>query len=807
VWVILGGLAALWVALFTILPCSTASAQGETGLRLEAVAAYGGAFKYGEWLPVWVALENTGRDLEAQVQVLVRGRGGSTTYAVQVSLPGGARKRVPIYVLPNNFSRELEVQVVDAQGALVATQAVPVKGYPNITFLAGLIAPERGALASIARAKPPDPGRPVVLVSVAMAELPDRMAAMRSFDALVFNDVDSSSLTPAQRGALEGWVRQGGRLVLGGGAGARSTVAGLPQSLLPLSPRDELEVDELPGLAEYADGERVRVQGPFLVAGGDVGPGRTLAAQEGAPLIRERVLGTGRVAWVALDLAGTPFDAWAGAGRFWERLLLSDASFPRGTPADVSPREMRSWQMTNALSNLPSLDLPSIRGLSILLAIYITIVGPVNYVVLRWRKGLQWAWVTVPALTLLFSGSAFALGYALRGTDLILNKVVLVNAQREGGALTDSYVGLFSPSRQSYEIEVQGRGLLSPIVQEGDPFGAGNTAPGGEMTFVQGDPSWVRGLAINQWSMQTFMSEGDWPELGTVESDLGFTEGALVGTVRNATGQTLEDAVVVLGSKYVRLGDLAPGQEAQVRLELSSEDVTFFGPPISYRLFEKELSQPGPGGPPRDVQLKQQLLDAALSSNKYSPISSFRPMEVGNVRGLTLIAWLGNAPPEVRVAGRQPAQQTTALYLLPLDYRLPESGPVSIPPGFVESRVMQMPSEGGPCGPSGVPAVYIGRGEAIFEFDLPEVMADLKLDRLVLSLRSEGGWRQAPLVALYNWSEQSWGELSEPTFGDNPVSDTEAYVSSDGVVRVRLAVDGVSGGSCYVVGVGFEGEK
>jgi hypothetical protein len=63
------------------------------------------------------------------------------------------------------------------------------------------------------------------------------------------------------------------------------------------------------------------------------------------------------------------------------------------------------------------------------------------------------------------------------------------------------------------------------------------------------------------------------------------------------------------------------------------------------------------------------------------------------------------------------------------------------------------------------------------------------------------------VVALYNWPEQSWGELSEPTFGDNPVSDTEAYVSSDGVVRVRLAVDGVGGGSCYVVGVGFEGEK
>jgi hypothetical protein len=106
-----------------------------------------------------------------------------------------------------------------------------------------------------------------------------------------------------------------------------------------------------------------------------------------------------------------------------------------------------------------------------------------------------------------------------------------------------------------------------------------------------------------------------------------------------------------------------------------------------------------------------------------------------------------------------------------------------------------------------VPAVYIGRGEAVFEFYLPEAIRDLRLDRLVLSLRSEGGWRQAPSVALYDWRDESWIALSNPTFGDNPVADTEAFVSADDVVRVRLAVDGASGGSCYVVGVGVEGER
>lgn len=82
--------------------------------------------------------------------------------------------------------------------------------------------------------------------------------------------------------------------------------------------------------------------------------------------------------------------------------------------------------MSSALSQLPSLDLPSVRGLGILLAIYIALVGPVNYLLLRWFRRLHWAWITIPLLTLIFSAGSFGIGYAMRGTDLILNHIAVV---------------------------------------------------------------------------------------------------------------------------------------------------------------------------------------------------------------------------------------------------------------------------------------------------------------------------------------------------------------------------------------------
>ena len=802
---------------------SPLGAQSPIGIEMEASAAYGGHLKYGEWLPVWVYLENSGQDLEVEARVRVTGSSGAVFYARQVSLPSGSRKRVSIYVLPNNFARQLEVQVLDAKGDVLVSQEAPVKPQPNINFLAGLVASERGALSLLSATETAGRPRPKVLLDIAVDELPERVEGLRSFDLLILNDVDTSPLTPKQRQALATWVRQGGRLVIGGGAGARRTVAGLQLlegssgDILPLNPRRELEMAALPGLAAYvggpgpsdgaSDGEPVRVPGPFLVSVGDLSEGQTMAEQEGVPLIRQRAVGDGTVSFVALDLAGSPFDAWAGAVRFWEQLVVADASYPQDLPPDLSPRQMRSSQMTYALSNLPALALPSVRGLSVLLIVYILLVGPINYLVLRWRKRLHWAWGTIPALTLLFSGGTFGLGYALRGTDLVVNHIAVVAAQPDGTARVDSYIGLFSPARQSYEIEVEGDSLLSAVTPDYDPF-AQNAAGTAQVHFVQGDPGQVRGLAVNQWSMQTFMAEGTWHDLGQVTSDLYFEEGALVGTVRNETSQALQDVVIVMGTQFQRLGDLAPGATAPVRLELSEDALQFFGPPISYRLFQQELEQPRSGLFAKDIQLKQQVLDSVLSDgSKVSPISSFRPTGGASAQELALLAWSDHAPPEVQVAGRQPARQTTALVYTPLTYRLAESGTVLMPPGFITGRVLSMPVEGGACGSPGIPAVYINRGEATFEFELPESARQVQIERLTVSLRTEGGWQQPPEVAIYEWAEQTWSDIAQAVIGDNVLTEVNGLVSDNGLVRVRLSFDSGGGGGCYYVGVGFEGER
>src|SRR5205085_852445 len=67
------------------------------------------------------------------------------------------------------------------------------------------------------------------------------------------------------------------------------------------------------------------------------------------------------------------------------------------------------------LFDLPVLDLPEPLGIAIFLLVYILLIGPVNFIVLRRMRRAELAWITIPALVLIFSVGAYLIGYQSKG--------------------------------------------------------------------------------------------------------------------------------------------------------------------------------------------------------------------------------------------------------------------------------------------------------------------------------------------------------------------------------------------------------
>lgn len=780
-------LLALWLLL-------AVGAQAQTGLTMTAEPAYGGRFKYGQWLPVFVTIENNGPALQAEVRLEVSGRSGELEFSAPAELAAGAHKRIILYTLPNNFSRAIRVELV-AGDEIVAERTVRVSVLPNDRYVIGLITTGSAKINLLSSIELPGRRHNPETFTLPLSHIPDRAEGLALFNTLILNDVDTARLSPGQQRALTGWTLNGGRLIVGGGAAAVRTLSGLPPQLQPVSLSGQQEVTSLTALAEYA-GESIPQAGPFLLAESQpVSAANILLAHEtGPPLLVEMEAGTGFVDFIALDLNQAPFNNWTGLIPFAEKILSPGAAWPNQLPTDVEPALIQDSTMASALNNLPALDLPSIRFLGILLAGYIILVGPVNYLILRWQDRMTWAWLTIPALTVAFSGVAYGIGFQLRGSDIIVNQVSLIELSDSGRpADMRTYVGLFSPRRQSYNVAVGGEGLIRPL-GEGyyDPWQSNIEV--GSMRVVQGDPARVRGLTVNKWSMQSFVVEStpaaDLPRI-SARLQAGFD--SLAGQLENQSDYILRDVIVIFQRQFQKLGDLSPGQSVEIKLNFE-EQAWMKGGFGSYMLFQDELSGPGPRN--RRIQFKQQVLDSTIFNyNTGDPKIS---------HSVYLVAWLDESPLPVSVEEREIAyQQSTLLYgQLPVSF-----AEGSIPPGFSRAEMLASSGDSGPCYTPGSDSYHLYQGTVELEISLPDKTRNLRPARLDLYISTDGGWQEPPEISLYDWTSGEWEILEEARFGANPVAD-RFYNRAEAAVRLRASQENPGlGGGCLFFELAFAGES
>lgn len=782
--------------MLTLLLTSQVAVQAAppTGLQMRAEAAYQGVFKYGEWLPVLVTLENEGADFVGEVRVQVKTYGGGVTFAAPAVLPTHSRKQVTLYVTPNNYSRELNVILLQGQEEVLRTK-IEVQPIIYAEYLIGVVTDSADELPGLAGIQLEGRPQGTKLVPLSPNELPGRAEGLRSFNCLVLNDLDGSTLDQAQKDALAAWVGQGGRLVVGGGPAAARTAAALPDSLLPVTISGTEELETLDGLENYADDTPIHIPGPFVTSRVSlVADAQVLADQEGTPLIVERSLGKGKVDYVTLDLALSPFDDWNLSRAFWLRLLQPGATFPTHFPPDLSPRQMYSGQLGYALTNLPTLDLPSLRWLGLVLLVYIALVGPVNYLILRRRRRLDWAWITIPLLTVSFSAGAFGVGYAMRGSDLLLHKISIIRLMSDAPAEVRTYVGLFSPTQTSYDITVDGRALLSPISMDEGPWGQASAL---DTSFLQSDPGVVRGLGVNQWAMQSFAAEFTTSELGELESDLEVQGEHVVGWITNRTGHHLRDAFVLVGQNFVHLGDIEPGARVRVDLPLTSEGLgELRGAPISFLLFREHFEFSVPGGPDRSIRLKQAVLDSVFPTD---PWSSQNGKESSN---LTFLAWLDAEILPVSVGGHQTSTQETGLIYtyMPVTFG---QGQLSIPPGFLDYTLIEQtgnlyPSPDSLCGDG----VFSG----VLEYQLPAGTENLDIETLTLHIADREWWSGTPTISLYDWQEESWQAIEDTATQKEIVEDVGHYVRpAERTIRIKIENDTQNTGGCLFLNISLKG--
>jgi len=597
------------------------------------------SFKIGTWTPVWVQLRAGSERFKGLMHLVVADDDGTpTSFQVPVEVGSNQSERFTAYARPGSRDPEITIRLFDEKGRRVAnvSEAVmmrdpPVASMPDETVILSLGRPQ--GLDGIAglpgfrsggAATDRSPGEEIVTarIDVQGGMMPGRWYGYDAAQVIVVDTSDRDVLAALDnlRGKpLVDWVERGGHLVVSVGSNwqvVRDSVLG---PILPGQPTGRERVTSLERLDTFA-GSSKSITPPGAPAvqvtkfeGVEERGGSVLSVTANLPLVIRGPHGFGRVTVIAIDVDQKPFSEWPDRALFWTRALdlrrqradqaNSGGNFGGGSRFYQSGVSDLSSQLRVALEQFPGVRLIPFGWVAFFIFLYILLIGPGDYFFLKKvLKRMELTWITFPTIVVTVSLVAYYAAYLLKGNDLLVNKVDVVDIDQPAGLMRGgTWISLFSPQNRDYAIRTiplpLDRDLTPDTRPTTDPprppagtevvtswfsspedqFGAmGNS--GRRFSFVGsgyayepvGGVERLENLRIPIWSTKCLSSRWFGPAAPLLGSDLKpMGTDRLAGTVTNNLTVPLEDAILAFGKQVYILGTVAPG--ATIKVELSND--------------------------------------------------------------------------------------------------------------------------------------------------------------------------------------------------------------------------------------------
>jgi hypothetical protein len=226
--------------------------------------------------------------------------------------------------------------------------------------------------------------------------------------------------------------------------------------------------------------------------------------------------------------------------------------------------------MRNFLYSLAEIEPPSMKYYLFFLLFYLLVVGPVNYVILKWKRKLDLAWLTIPAVVVLFTVVSIAVAQATRGSKSVAVDVSLVELHQPEGIQRHTGALLIMPaSKGTEEIAFEGENTFVNDLADNFSVIASSSIV---LESRRDQKQFTLAVPLTTWTADVFkvrsISEGARP---IVMSDSG---GDSTVTVKNVSDTPITKAVYMSRAGMSAQFDIAPGEEKQISLS-SPQAITF----------------------------------------------------------------------------------------------------------------------------------------------------------------------------------------------------------------------------------------
>lgn len=505
-----------------------------------------------------VSMTNVGKDAAGLLRI--------GTLAYPVELPRGANKSVEVYANSSRYGMlSTTLRLETTQGNL--EQEIDTGStFGNVSSWLGVVTQTPGALTGLRTTQ--GSRTPVADTYCSPSDTPERSVGYGGLKIVLLSR-GSERVSDASVEAMKLYALRGGTIMFCGGASALAMHDQRWESVLPVTPTGTKNIEGSKALSRYTENP---LKGTLSVVTGDLRPGaEILLGDPATPLLVKQQVGLGRVVVCMFDPFEDPIRTWTGRTQFFKKVCEFDSQagsyLENLGGAYANPANWRPLAPED--ENDPfNVKLAAPGLVFFVLMLFLVMAIPVNFMILSRLRRKELAWITLPLVSLLFSGAIFATTgglYSAKAARATSGALMVHDGMGQG-----LFVGkqqLFFPHAGRFDLGFQNVELATPP-ERYDSFGlSGQGTPDLiDVGQVVAPALEVPNLAFREFSLVQRLDTPWRIALEGLSSGNGsFDRGS--ATLKNLSPLDLKKTRLIMNGYFLDLGDIPAGSSKAVKFD------------------------------------------------------------------------------------------------------------------------------------------------------------------------------------------------------------------------------------------------
>lgn len=571
------------------------------------------------------------------------------------------------------------------------------------------------------------------LLNIKQEHIPTESFGLEMFDVIMIHDFPISTLTSAQQNALMEWVNNGGSIVYDSKINMTQDFGELTDFLL-LDPSKETNISSInsesafPNLPVFT-GEMKQDDVQVIVKEGET------------PLTIMKTFGAGTVTQVASSLSNAEWSNWDGAGTWWNS-VAQKASSKNVATYNAPLLEELSHQMSAIGETFPGsiVSVPLLIGAFVL---YLIILIPVLYIILKKTDKREHAWWIIPGIAVFTSVVVFGIGAKDRISGTQINESSILVLEKDSKFASGFGVAsILTNSGGKYRVETEheqtdffpvtyGYNDNIDLMKNYAYLQAGGS--GTDITFND----------VEYWSIRTSVGNVNNVELGTLEYELTVKDGKVIGNIQNGLAYELKSALILSGTNAQKLGDIKAGEAKQIEFDIPKGNIANVLASPNYAAVSNAFPNFGAsmyqhGGP---VQIEKSELQSYKRFQMLDMLLNRKDIFSGTDQPV-LVGYITQDLLGTKVNGKKSNNHSLHLVAIPVTIQNEGSGNFSFTEEQFSPELAVTEGESGNIFHNGLdygePFIHVSDGSYTLSYQLPEMISKERdnFNKLKLKLKS-----------------------------------------------------------------------